>query len=142
MSFERTHSIFIQATPEAVYDYVSDLNRHPEWAHEKMTMDAPAGSAPAGAQFSSTVRFMGSVKGSGRVIEAQDSSGLHRWNFLCQPEGEGTRLTYVTERIEAPFYFKLLQAPVFYPAFGRTMMGTGLEKIKAAVESARSPAGA
>lgn len=54
--------IHIGASPEAVFDYVSDMKRHTEWANTKakMTMEEVSGGAPAlGSKYRSTGVFVG-----------------------------------------------------------------------------------
>src|SRR3954471_18141765 len=70
-AMRRERSILINATPEAVYDYVSDVMHHPDWAAQKMEMKHTGGpDAGVGAEFESTVHFMGHVAGRLKVIEA------------------------------------------------------------------------
>jgi len=141
----RERSILINATPEAVYEYVSDVMRHPDWAAQKMEMkhtgDPDAG---VGAEFESTVHFMGHVAGRLKVIEAsrperfvyrcQDSSGRYDWTFVTKAEGTGTRLTQSFDRLNAPFFVKLIQPTLLYPLMGRGMFDKCLTAIKAHVE--------
>ena len=144
--FRKEHSIVVNASPEAVFDYVSNLETHPSWAHEKMVMTvAPGQEGGAGTSFSTEVKMFGNVKGTGKVVEANrpsrfayecsDSSGRYLWVFDIAPEGGGARVTYSFERLDAPAWFKLLQGPVFYPIFGRSMMSGGLANIKQRIEA-------
>ncbi len=143
--FSRKDGIFIQAPPLAVYDYVSDLTRHPEWAKQKMEMMVEGEKIAPETAFTTHISFMGKVPGKGRVVEMQspgkfsyeckDSSGTYLWTMDAQPEGSGTKLTYSFDRLAAPLYFKLLQGVVFYPIFGRGMMSTALANIKRNVEA-------
>lgn len=148
MPFVKTHTIYIDAPPERVYDYVSDLNNHPAFAHEKMEMKAPSGSAPVGTTFESSVKFGTTTAAKGTVVEAtrpsrfvfesKDVSGSYRWHFDMKPEGSGTLLSYTQERIKAPLYVLWNQALLFYPLFGKKMIDSALVKIKAAVEGQRA----
>ena len=54
--------IQIEAQPEAVFDYLSDMKRHTEWANPKakMTMEEVSGGAPAlGSKYRSGGIFVG-----------------------------------------------------------------------------------
>jgi hypothetical protein len=128
----RERSILIAATREAVYDYVSDVMRHPDWAAQEMEMKHTGGpDAGAGAEFESSVHFMGHVAGRIKVIEAsrperfvyqcQDTSGRYNWTFNIQQEGSGTRLTQSFDRLNAPFYVKVIQPALLYPLLGKGM---------------------
>src|SRR4051812_2921049 len=107
MPFVKTHTIHIDAPPERVYDYVSDLTNHPSFAHEKMVMNAPSGSAPVGTTFESSVQFGTKTAAKGKVVEAtrpsrfvfesKDISGSYRWHFDMKPESGGTKVDYTQE---------------------------------------------
>jgi uncharacterized protein YndB with AHSA1/START domain len=143
--FHVEHSVFVNASPEAVFDYVSDVLRHPEWADQPMEMTRDSGpERGVGAKFRSQVKFMGDVKGLVTVIDeerprrfaydAADNGGLFRWIFTLTPEGNGTRLAHYNERISAPTWVKLSQ-PIMYRVFGKKMMINGLANIKKRMEA-------
>lgn len=144
MGFIREENIDIAAPPEAVFDYVSDFSRHPEWADQKMEMTTGPGPAVPGKKFSTVVEFMGKVPGTGEVIESTrpsrlvydctDSGGKFRWTFEITPTAAGSHLLHRNERLSAPLYVKLLQGPLMWPLIGKKMVGNGLAKIKANVE--------
>ena len=145
--FSRTESIYIEATPAIVFDYVSDVSRHPEWAHDQLEITmGPEPQKQAGATFDYETHFMGNAWGKGIVTEAdpphsltyecEDKDGRYRWTFDLQPEGPGTRLTHRMLRLKAPAYFKVLQ-PMMYPIIGKRVVVGGLKNIKAKVESFR-----
>ena len=57
-----TFKIRVQASPEAVFDDLADVTRHPEWANPKasMRMDDLSGGAPGpGHKYRSTGVFVG-----------------------------------------------------------------------------------
>jgi len=143
----RERSILIKASPEAIYDYVSDLMHHPDWAAQKMEMKHTGGpDSGVGAEFESTVHFMGNVVAHIKVIEAsrperfvyqaQDSSGRFNWTFDIRPEGSATRVTQSFDRLNAPFYIKVIQPMLLYPLLGKGMFDKGLNGIKAHLEGA------
>ena len=143
--FSKSATVYINASPEAVYDYVSDIGRHPEWAHERL--DITVGDKPTqqtGATFDYITHFMGDAPGKGVVTEAnrpgtftyevEDKDGRYRWTFDIKPEGNGTRLTHRMWRLKAPAYFTVIQ-PIMYPFVGSKMVKGGLANIKAKVEA-------
>src|SRR3990172_4224589 len=55
-----TRQTVINAGPDKVFAYVSDISRHPEWAAHKLKMEpAATGSVGVGAKFSSVGHQMG-----------------------------------------------------------------------------------
>lgn len=142
--FTRGRSITIKASPEAVFDYVSDLTRHGEWSAQPMKI-AVNGPLQPGTTYTSGAHFMGSIPGKGQILEADrprrftfdaaDSSGHYKWYFNITPEGDGVRLDYGFERLSAPLPFLLLQGVFFWPVFGNKWAGQSLERIKAKVEA-------
>ncbi|HLF71385.1 MAG TPA: SRPBCC family protein [Dehalococcoidia bacterium] len=143
--FHRESTVHVDASPEAVFDYVTDVRRHPEWANEPMEIALdPGPERGKGAKFHSTVKFMGTVKATGEVIEetrpsrfvyeCEDSSGHYRWTFTLTPEDGGTRLSHLSERLEAPIYVRVMQ-PILWPFVGAKMVGGGVANIKRNLES-------
>jgi uncharacterized protein YndB with AHSA1/START domain len=141
----RELSVHVDAPPEAVFDYVADFSRHPEWAAQQMSMEAERGPVHAGSTFASTIKFMGILKAKGQVVEVErpsrlvyeskDSSGLWRWTMQLTPEDGGTRLTQGRQQVSAALPFKFMEAIYMWPVFGKKMVGTGLQNIKRNVES-------
>jgi len=143
--FSKSESVFINASPEAVYDYVSDIARHPEWAHDPVEIDVkPEPQGNGGTSFEYVTHFMGSAAGKGIVTQAErptnftyeceDKDGHYRWTFAIKAEGTGTRLSHTFWRLKAPLYFRILQ-PVMYPFLGKKMLAGGVHNIKAKMEA-------
>ena len=137
-------SIHINASPEEVYRYVTDLSRHPEWASNtmEMTVDGPV---EVGTTFSTAVKAFGTETNKGRILEMQapsrfvyecdtSASGLWRWTMTVTPENGGTKLSHRSEGLKVPGWFKVVQ-PIMFPLIGRKMMTKGLSNIKAKVEA-------
>ena len=145
MGFIRSQRATIDAPPVAVFDYVADFSRHPEWADQPMEMTVEGGApVQPGSKFSTVIKFMGSVPAQGEVLEVQrpsrlvydctDSGGSFRWTFDIQPSGAGSAVTHTVERLRAPLYVKLTQGPLMWPLIGSRMVGNGLKNIKANLE--------
>ncbi len=144
--YYREVTIQIDATPEKVFDYVTDVSRHGEWAANGLVIRREPGPEHGpGTRFSSTVTFMGEIAGGGVVIEedrphrfvyeCEDSSGRWRWTMALQPENQGTRLVHRFERIRAPLWVLLIQTWLLYPMVGKPAMRKGLANIKTQVEA-------
>ena len=136
----KIYSTHIDASPETVFDYVTDVTRHPEWAHEKLEIERNAGTGnEAGAAFDYTVHFMGTIKGiltvkesvrpSRFVYECNDPSGLYRWTFEVTPEGEGSRLTHRVDFLRESVMVKMTKW-FMLPLVGNKMVNGGLENIR------------
>lgn len=151
--FMREESIHVEASADAVYSYISDIARHPEWAAQKLVMQ------PIGDGKFQSFMTMGAMKAVA-VIHVEDAeppkrfvyvaednvSGPHRWTFVIEPEGAGSKVTLRMERMHDALMFRLLQPIVMWPLIGRPGVVKGLGRIKAAVErpqqaTAAAPAG-
>jgi uncharacterized protein YndB with AHSA1/START domain len=145
MPFKRSLSIHVDAPPEVLYDYLTDLRRHPEWADQPMEMTVHGEQVQPGTTFSSKVKLLVNIHATGRVVEMQkperfvyeckDSAGEHRWTMEILPEEDGSRLTQTLERIWVPFHIKMFQAWVMWPLMGRPEIRNGLANIKTRVEA-------
>jgi uncharacterized protein YndB with AHSA1/START domain len=135
-----TYSTDIDAPPEVVFDYVSDVLRHPEWAHEKLEIERTAGTGnDAGATFAYAVHFMGTTRGTMTVMESvrpsrfvyecDDPSGLYRWTFEITAKDGGTHLRHRVEFLRESLKVRLSKA-VMIPLIGNRMANAGLENIR------------
>ncbi len=72
----------VNASPESVFAALSDLNRHPEWAANPLTIESASdGPVAVGSEYKSSVRFMGKdVSGTLRVTALEAPS---RFSFTC-----------------------------------------------------------
>lgn len=147
--FAREEWIRIDASPEALYDYISDIGRHPEWAAQKLLM------RPLGDGRFESVMAMGALKAVSVIhVEAADRprtfvyvaddnvSGPHRWRFDIKPDGAGSKVTFGMERMHERVFMRLLQPVVMFPLIGHPGMLTALRNIKRTVESADAKASA
>ncbi len=102
----RTHqdSVVVAATPDAVYDVVSDVTRTGEWSPvcTSCWWDDESEAGQVGAWFTGhnetpdrtwETRSQVVAAERGREFAWVVGQGFVRWDFLLQPEGEGTRLT-------------------------------------------------
>lgn len=142
--YSKEERIQINATPERVYRYVTDLRRHPEWSSNEMEMHVEGEPVQPGSTFTTSVKAFGSETAKGKVVDMQEpslfsydvdtsSSGHYLWTMRLTPSGNGTELSHRFERLAAPGWFKVMQA-VMFPIIGRGMMVKGLQNIKARIE--------
>ena len=124
-------SVVSEASPDTVYDVISDLRAHLEWSGERaadqsfklLTMDSPDGPATVGTKFRSTgANFNGTFHDESTVTAATrpttfiietnahldrtrgepwDVHFTHRYDVA--PDGNGSRITY-TETIDRVNY--------------------------------------
>jgi uncharacterized protein YndB with AHSA1/START domain len=143
-------TIQIDAPPEAVFDTVSDMARHGEWANEKAKLrvhEVSGGPAALGSTYRSEAMFLGKPAHADLEIVAFDRprrftySVTHQQDgkkdvhlthtFVLTPNGGGsTKLERITDGDGSP-----ILGALFYPAIkadGRVQ----LRNLKARVESA------
>ena len=105
-SESRTHqdAVIVAATPEAVYDLVSDVTRTGEWSPvcTSCWWDDEAEAGRVGAWFTGhnelpertwETRSQVVAAERGREFAWVVGKGFVRWGFTFEAEGEGTRLT-------------------------------------------------
>ena len=126
MKFTREVTIPVSAPPERVFDYVSDIDRHCEWAADPLTVRR------AGDEQWQSHLDMGPLKADAVItVErlepperfsyvCRDSlSGTYRWTFTLRRTAGGTRLTHRVERLDGPLWIKLVQPWFMWPLAGR-----------------------
>jgi hypothetical protein len=139
--FAREESIHIEASPEAVYDYISDIERHPEWANQTLVMQS------LGDGRFESLMTMGAMKARAVIhvelserptrfvyVADDDVSGPHRWHFDISSDTTGSTVRFGLERMHEKFPFRLMQPILFFPLIGRPGMRKGLTRIKATLE--------
>ncbi|MDO8614480.1 MAG: SRPBCC family protein [Dehalococcoidia bacterium] len=137
--------ITINASPEQVYRYVSDIARHPEWAGHDLKIESTSpGPVAVGSTFTSIGHQMGEHKAQVRVtelqpnssvvFEAEDDTGHFRHYFRLQAGDGGTLLTKGSDPLRLSLMLKLLM-----PIGRLYMVPRGLDgdlrRIKARLEA-------
>jgi hypothetical protein len=140
--FAKKRSITVAARAEAVYDYVSDIERHPEWARHKLIM-----KKTGEGRFESRAEVYHLEPTSQLRVETTDRprrftflsddqyAGTYRWYFDITPVDGGSLLTYGLERLSAPTVVKIVQPWLLWNTGGRQGLVTGLANIKRTLEA-------
>jgi uncharacterized protein YndB with AHSA1/START domain len=86
----RTTSVHIDAKPEDVFAYVSDLTQHGDWAADPLKIDATGDGPPeVGSEYRSVAQFRGKDVHSTIRVTALDSDS--RFSFVAKDDlGEHT----------------------------------------------------
>jgi hypothetical protein len=144
LMFSTQTSATSDASPEAVYDVITDLRAHLEWSGERtsddkfklLSLEAPEGPATVGTTFSSsgsagkdTFHDRSVVTEASKpnrfVIETDsllDRKGAKTWEahfshrYELQPQGSGTRIVY-TDTVERVNYLPYWLKPWARPIF-------------------------
>ncbi len=145
--FVKRKTITINASPEAVYDYVSDISRHTEWARHKLII-----RKVGEGRYESSTEVMHLEPRSVLEVETRDRprrfsffsndsiAGKYRWHFDIAREGQGSKVEYGLERLNASLTVKLIQPWLLWPMDGRGGVMTGLANIKRNLEAQAAPA--
>ena len=145
----REASIEINASPEAVYDLVSDLPRMGEWSPENIGGEwQDGGSGKVGDRYighnrtserSWSVPVLVVVAERGRCFEfvtRPDEGPYVRWTYRLEPSGTGTRVTEIWDVEKLPPAMQnATQAQLDERSrYTEAMLATTLAAIKAAAE--------
>lgn len=142
-----THRVVINARPEAVFAYVSDLTRHPEWSGGRLKVEAVSlGPVSAGSQYLSRGDVAGQKDRPNelRVTQYQPPArfafvakdpgfGDVSHEFTFKPQADGTlmeRTVIVTMPPVRAFLFRAF----IHPLVGKPMMDKALAALKAKLE--------
>jgi uncharacterized protein YndB with AHSA1/START domain len=140
----KTSSILIQARPEVVFAYISDLMRHPEWSAGPLKMEAVSGGPVAvGSQYRSVggpnnrvndLRVTWYEPPKCFAFTAKDARiGEIAHEFTLQPQDGGTRLERKVTGMMPPLIAILFQA-ILYPLRGKPQMEKSMNALKAKLE--------
>ncbi|MGH2784870.1 MAG: SRPBCC family protein, partial [Actinomycetota bacterium] len=141
MKFEK--SIIVNASPDKVFDYVSDLTKTTEWGSFstaiRQTSQGPVGVGSTfeadGKQFgkhTDKVVITEYIPGKKFTIETSGDTGEVRNWFALAESGGGTRVTKVLEFIR-PAFTTRIAFPMLL-VIGPRALTKDLEKIKANIE--------
>jgi uncharacterized protein YndB with AHSA1/START domain len=142
-----TYQIAINAPPEKVFAYVSDLTRHPEWSGGRLRIEAvSSGSAAVGSQYISHGDLPGQKnrRNELRVSKVQPPS---RFAFIASDPGFGDILheftftphgnaTLVERRVSlnVPPITALALRAFIQPLLSKPMMDKSMAALKSRLE--------
>jgi uncharacterized protein YndB with AHSA1/START domain len=136
--------IVIGATPEAVFEYVSDMPRHADWAqHDLEVTQTSDGRVGVGSTFSSVGHQFGTQHETQTVVdytpggrfafEAKGSIGTVRHAFDLEAQDGETKITKSMEVVK-PSLIARLMSPMIAKQTKKGLL-VDLERIKAKLES-------
>ena len=140
------YSVFINAKPEDVFKYVSDLAKRGEWADNPLEITPVDDSDIAvGKRYTSTAEFRGgTVIGEQTITEyepprrfsfhVEDSTSKHDHTLTFTPQREGT-LMERTAVGQWAFGTWLLAATIGGIVIGKPMMKRAFENLKGKLEA-------
>ncbi len=142
-----SHEVFIYAPVQAVFDYVSDLTRHPEWSGGELKIEAVApGPIAVGKEYVShgEVAIQKDRPNTVRVAEYQSP---HRFGFMANDpdfgevphtftfsEQDGGTLVKRTMAVSLNPAMAFLFRFFVYPWIGGPSMDRSLARLKAKLE--------
>ncbi len=142
MHFQK--ELLINAPPDKIFTYVSDLPRHPEWAAHRLKIEPQsAGAAGVGSKYSSVGHQMGMDSHDEVTVteyspsqrfgyEARSKEGRFRHVIQLRPEGAGTRVAKSVEVVEASLSTKLMTPLLMFLA--PRILSSDLKRIKERIE--------
>ena len=145
-------TMHIGAPPEKVFDTLSEVEHHPEWANPsaKLRMTPVSGGPPAvGSTYRSEQVFVGKPQAADiEIVEFDRPSRFafaitqrkqgstkdvrYRHSFVLTPEGGGTKLERTTASVGGNPILDLLVTPAV-KADGRKSLGNLKRKVEASV---------
>ena len=143
----RIHEVFVCAPPEKVFDYVSDLTRHPEWSGGELKIESlTPGPVAVGKEYVSRgqVAVQRARPNTVRVSEydpprcftfvARDPDfGRVTHEFTFHQQGEGVLVRRVMSLSMGSFMAFLFRT-VIYPLIGRPSMENAMKRLKHRLE--------
>ncbi len=142
------YRVNIDAKPEDVFSYLSDLTQHGEW-NEKLRIEASSdGPAAVGSQYRSTGRMMGKeIQNDVRITELESPTRLSfisndgkndfLQEFTLQPMSGGTGLERRLTTEMNPI-MKLMFKAVIGPMVATPSMNKSLKALKGKLEQSTS----
>lgn len=144
----RTHSVLVHAPLQQVFDYVSDLTRHPEWSDGELRIEAVTpGPIATGKEYHSRGEVL-TQKERLNTLRVSHYEPPHRFGFMANdPDaGDVSHVFTFTEQdggvlIERAMTLSLNPVVAFlfrvlvYPFVGSPSMNKSLAKLKEKLET-------
>jgi uncharacterized protein YndB with AHSA1/START domain len=143
----RSHQVLVRAPLQTVFNYVSDLSRHPEWSGGELKIEAIApGPIAVGKQYRSRGE-VATQKDRPNTVQVTQYDSPHRFTFVstdpdfgkvqheftCTEQTEGILITRTMTLSLNPivaFAFRFF----IYPLIGSPSMEKSFAKLKAKLE--------
>ncbi len=143
----RSHQIFIHAPLQSVFDYVSDLTRHPEWSGGQLKIEAlTPGPIAVGKEYISRGE-VGVQKDRPNTVRITEYEPPHKFGFVATDpdfgevphiftftEQEGGVFVKRTMSVSLPPFMAFLFRFFIYPLIGRPSMDKAFANLKAKLE--------
>jgi len=143
----RSHQVFVNAPLRTVFDYVSDLTRHPEWSGGELKIDAISpGPIAVGKEYFSRGE-VAIQKDRPNTVQVTEYEPPHKFGFAANdPDfGKVTHVFTFTQKnegvlVERTMTVKLNPFVAFgfrffvYPLIGSPSMNKAMARLKAKLE--------
>jgi len=143
----RSHQILVHAPLQSVFNYVSDLTRHPEWSGGELKIEAVApGPVAVGKEYVSRGEVAGQKDRPNRV-QITEYESPRRFGFVANDpdfgevphvftfaEQDGGTLVKRTMTVSLHPIMAFLFRFFIYPLIGRPSMDKSLAMLKAKLE--------
>jgi uncharacterized protein YndB with AHSA1/START domain len=147
MTTQGAFPITIEATPEAVWAWVGDLSRHPDWSPHEYSVACVSGEAnqvgsryrsvgwiPGDKNHSNDVEITEVVPHSRLVLRADDTQGAFMNTYTLTPVGASTEVTY-TLVFPTMTGLNAIMVPILFPLVGKADIRKRMSLLKAKVEA-------
>jgi uncharacterized protein YndB with AHSA1/START domain len=133
----RSHQVLVNAPLQTVFDYVSDLTRHPEWSGGELKIEAIApGPIAVGKEY----RSRGEVaiqKDRPNLVQVTEYEPPHKFGFVANDPDFGKNEGVLVDRTMTvnlnpfvAFGFRFF----VYPLIGSPSMNKAMARLKAKLE--------
>lgn len=146
MGVEGTFSVTIAAAPEAVWPWISQLDRHAQWSPKPYRVELVAGEPGAvGSRYRSVGAVPGDKDHANEVeivevlppmrfaLRADDENGSFDNTYDLRAQGDGTEVTWHLAFPPMKGVAKVL-APVLFPIVGKADARKRMQLLKERVE--------
>jgi uncharacterized protein YndB with AHSA1/START domain len=149
MTTSGTFTITIKASPEVVWPWISQLDKHTQWSPKPYRVEFVSGAPNAvGARYKS-VGWVPGDKNHGNEVEiievftnsrfalrAYDEGGVFQNSYDLRPTSDGTEVTFklVFPKMKG---MSAILVPILFPLVGKADIRKRMGKLKARAEASR-----
>ena len=146
MTTQGMFPVTIQASPEAVWRWVGDLSRHPDWSPKPYTVECVSGEPnqvgsryrsvgwiPGDKDHGNDVEIIEVVPAARLVLRAVDAQGSFENTYTLTPVDGGTEVTFTL--VFPPMTgMSALLVPVLFPLVGKADIRKRMGLLEGKVE--------